>query len=169
MRASKEILANEIGVGFRRAQRGDAELGGTEGSIEGGTFHFRAAHFELLVRMARQFGLDFAELGKRRCGTTATLFFCDELLRLYAHQDYASLRRRLLGPSKTGRLPVSGTSSSRGGSAIVSDLRMTALNMGFFTWHARLEANHARHTWQELEELLREAARRRKRIHPQCL
>ena len=87
MRASKEILANEIGVGFRGGlSADDAELGGTEGSIEGGTFHFRAAHFELLVRMARQFGLDFAELGKRRCGTTATLFFCDELLRLYAHR-----------------------------------------------------------------------------------
>ena len=45
----------------RRARCGRAELGGTEGSIEGGTFHFRAAHFELLVRMARQFGLEFAE------------------------------------------------------------------------------------------------------------
>ena len=87
MRASKEILANEIGVGFRGAG-GDAVLGGTIGSVEGGTFHFSAAHFELLARMARQFGLDFADLGKRRFGTGATLHFCDELLRLYAHEDY---------------------------------------------------------------------------------
>ena len=38
--------------------------------------------------MARQFGLDFSELGKRRLGTGATLHFCDELQRLYAHEDY---------------------------------------------------------------------------------
>src|SRR5687768_11318329 len=50
MRASKEILANEIGVGFRSTRgANDQELGSTEGTIEGGTFHFRAAHFELLV------------------------------------------------------------------------------------------------------------------------
>ena len=36
---------------------------------------------------------------------------------------------------------------------------MSALNMAFFTWHARLEANHARHTWKELESFLRRAAR----------
>src|SRR5580765_8773892 len=36
MRASKEILANEIGVGFRSAQAGgDGELGSTDGSVEG--------------------------------------------------------------------------------------------------------------------------------------
>ena len=51
MRTSKEILANEIGVGFRgNIEHGDPELGNITGSIEGGTFHFRAAHFELLAR-----------------------------------------------------------------------------------------------------------------------
>ena len=30
--------------------------------------------------------------------------------------------------------------------------------MGFFTWHARLEANHARHTWQELEDFCAQQA-----------
>ena len=152
MRASKEILANEIGVGFRGGlSADDAELGGTEGSIEGGTFHFRAAHFELLVRMARQFGLDFAELGKRRCGTAATLFFCDELLRLYAHQDYATAAAASWAVENWAAAGfwdelVQGWQRYRERSG------MTALNMGFFTWHARLEANHARHTWQELED-----------------
>ena len=28
--------------------------------------------------------------------------------------------------------------------------------MAFFSWHAKLEANHARHTWQELEHSYRE-------------
>src|SRR5690606_36351090 len=97
MRESKEILANEIGVGYtgngvgRRFRRGNAvgygspedELGAPEGTIEGGTFRFQAAHFELLARMARQLGLRFGDLGKRRFGTPETLRFCDELIRLY--------------------------------------------------------------------------------------
>jgi pyrroloquinoline quinone (PQQ) biosynthesis protein C len=151
MRASKEILANEIGVGFRSGvSPEDAELGGTEGSIEGGTFHFRAAHFELLVRMARQFGLEFAELGRRRSGTAATLFFCDELLRLYASEDYAT--------AAAASWAVENWAAAGFWDELVAGWQrygersgMKALNMAFFTWHARLEANHARHTWQELE------------------
>ena len=58
MRASKEILANEIGVHFsgnnQEKTDSNGDLGGVEGSVEGGRFHFRAAHFELLVRMAEQ-------------------------------------------------------------------------------------------------------------------
>ena len=62
MRESKEILANEIGVGFASKNRArhdfsEHELGDPEGTIDGGTFRFRAAHFELLVRMARVRGL----------------------------------------------------------------------------------------------------------------
>ena len=78
-------------------------------------FHFRAAHFELLVRMARQFGLGFADLGKRRFGTETTLFFCDELQRLYAHERLSGRRRRPRGPSRTGRRRAFGTSSSKAG------------------------------------------------------
>src|SRR5690606_30149711 len=90
MRASKEILANEIGVGFRGGlgEAGQGELGSTGGSIEGGTFHFRAAHFELLTRTARQFGLRFSDLGKRRFATEPTLCLCVELIRPYGHEDY---------------------------------------------------------------------------------
>src|SRR5262245_65902128 len=47
MRASKGILANEIGVGFRGKGGGDALLGSTLGSVEGGTFRFGSAHFAL--------------------------------------------------------------------------------------------------------------------------
>ena len=91
MRASKEILANEIGVHFSGNTESDKsrdDLGGVEGSVEGGKFHFRAAHFELLVRMAEQLGLDFHLLGKRSRGRKETLFFCDELIRLYGNEDY---------------------------------------------------------------------------------
>ena len=58
MRTSKEILANEIGVVFNSSknakrsdiknfdQEGDPHLVATEGTVEGGIFRFRAAHFE---------------------------------------------------------------------------------------------------------------------------
>src|ERR671910_1529044 len=84
-RAGKEILLNELGVVFRPrngAAAGTApELVSTEGSVDGGTFRFAAAHFEWLVKFAEPLGLAFAHLGKRRHGTAGTLVFCDELMR----------------------------------------------------------------------------------------
>jgi hypothetical protein len=153
MRASKEILANEIGVGFR-GPGGDAVLGDTEGSIEGGVFHFRAAHFELLVRMARHFGLGFQDLGKRRFGTEPTLFFCDELQRLYAHENYQV--------SAAASWAIENWAAAGFWDELVQGWRQYQrrlarrhLDIGFFTWHARLEANHARHTTDELASALR--------------
>jgi hypothetical protein len=151
MRASKEILANEIGVGFcGAAQNADAELGSIDGSIEGGRFHFRAAHFELLVRMARGFGLTFPDLGKRRYGTASTLFFCDELIRLYGHEDY--------GIAAAASWAVENWAAAGFWDELVQGWRsfgerrgLSKLDIAFFTWHARLEANHARHTREELE------------------
>lgn len=152
MRESKEILANEIGVGFRAgAKTDDAELGSLSGSIEGGTFRFRAAHFELLVRMARGLGLKFEQLGKRRFGTEPTLFFCDELVRLYGHEDY--------GVAAAASWAVENWAAAgfwdqlvAGWEKLRERRHLEGLNIGFFTWHARLEANHARHTWDELME-----------------
>jgi hypothetical protein len=152
MRASKEILANEIGVGFRgRARDDDPDLGSTLGSIEGGTFRFRAAHFELLVRMAQDLGLRFEDLGKRRLATKPTLFFCDELLRLYGHEDYDT--------AEAASWAVENWAAAgfwddlvRGWEAFRAR-GVPRLNLTFFAWHARLEANHARHTWDELEEI----------------
>src|SRR5262249_3478243 len=102
-RASKEILANEIGVIFRRPGQAlggadsltdsekdlsaDPELVSTEGTVDGGTLKFKAGHFEWLLRIGEQLGLKFTDLGKRKHGTPATLFFCDELERLYGSED----------------------------------------------------------------------------------
>src|SRR5262245_1330169 len=154
MRASKEILANEIGVGFRGAA-GDALLGSTLGSVEGGTFHFPAAHFELLARMARQFGLDFGDLGKRRFGTGATLHFCDELQRLYANEDYqvaAAASWAVENWAAAGFWDELVEGWERYGER----MRHEQFDIGFFTWHARIEANHAQHTQDELAELLKD-------------
>jgi hypothetical protein len=153
MRASKEILANEIGVGFR-GPGGDAVLGDIEGSIEGGVFHFRAAHFELLVRMARQFGLGFTDLGKRRLGTESTLFFCDELLRLYAHDDYHVSAAASWGIENWAAAGF-WDELVEGWQRYQRRRGRKHLDTGFFTWHARLEANHARHTTEELAAALR--------------
>jgi hypothetical protein len=64
-RAAKEILMNELGVIYRRAdgkaslartddeamkdREGDPELVSTEGTVDGGIFRFRAAHFRVAV------------------------------------------------------------------------------------------------------------------------
>src|SRR5215218_8447162 len=82
-RAGKEILLNELGVVFngpRATAAEEPDLVATEGTVDGGRFRFGAAHFEWLLRFARPLDLEFDQLGKRRHGTAATLFFCDELL-----------------------------------------------------------------------------------------
>ena len=56
MREGKEILANEIGVIFNNKKdkgTGGEELLSCEGTVEGGTFRHRAAHFEWLARRPR--------------------------------------------------------------------------------------------------------------------
>ncbi len=152
MRESKEILANEIGVGFRaRAGAEDPELGDTSGTIEGGTFRFRAAHFELLVRMAAGLGLRFRDLGKRRFGTPSTLYFCDELVRLYGNEDY-DIATAASWAVENWAAAGFWDQLVTGWERFSARRRRTQLNIGFFTWHARLEANHAQHTWDELEQ-----------------
>ena len=69
-------------------REGDPALVSTEGTVDGGTFRFQAAHFEWLLRFGQPLGLTFDDIGKRRHGTPSTLFFCDELFRLYGSDDY---------------------------------------------------------------------------------
>ncbi|MEN8132451.1 MAG: hypothetical protein ABFS45_20180 [Pseudomonadota bacterium] len=162
MRASKEILANEIGVLFngprpilqdsQEADReGDPKLVATQGSIDGGVFHFRAAHFEWLMRIAGKLDLNFSEVGKRRQGTRPTLHYCDELIRLYGSPDYEV--------SQAASYAVENWAAAGFWDELVEGLgkfnqrTSAALPLAFFTWHGRLEAQHARHTQEELEEL----------------
>jgi len=162
MRASKEILANEIGVLFngpRGAVRtrkeidrvGDPELVAIKGSVEGGTFHFRAAHFEWLMRIAEKLDLDFASVGKRRQGIPSTLFFCDELIRLYGSTDYDTSQAASYAVENWAAAGFWDELSA--GLARFNQSNGTDLPLAFFTWHSRLEAQHAQHTQAELEEL----------------
>ena len=155
MRASKEILANEIGVTFRAGtigarREGDKELGDLTGTVNGGIFRFRAAHFELLVRMAEHVGLDFTEMGKRKFGTKSTLFFCDELIRLYGNENY--------GVAAAASFAVENWAAAGFWDELVrgwkrfKERECPTLPVTFFSWHAQIEANHAQHTIDELEE-----------------
>src|SRR5581483_8144531 len=80
-RSAKEILMNELGVIYRRTdgkpaparpvagddeardREGDPDLVSTEGTVDGGLFRFRAAHFEWLLAVGEALGLGFDDLG----------------------------------------------------------------------------------------------------------
>ena len=159
MRASKEILANEIGVVFNAGGRRSSDNGGdtdpelvsSEGTVEGGVFRFRAAHFEWLLQIAERLSLGFNDVGKRRHGTPPTLFFCDELVRLYGNPDYLI--------SQAASYAVENWAAAGFWDELIAGFKLynacsgEDLPLAFFTWHARLEAQHAKHTQEELEEL----------------
>ncbi len=160
MHASKEILMNELGVSFHTPGRqapsridsgADAEEPvESEGTVEGSTFRFSAAHFEWLLKLARHLGLEFKDLGKRKHGTKTTLFFVDELARIYGSEDPSIA----LGAS----FAVENWAAAGFWKELIRGLQvfkkreLPALPLGFFTWHDMVEDQHAKHTWSELEE-----------------
>ena len=179
MRSAKEILANEIGVifnpgggGRERAagaagpsrrrltdeemdREGDPELVSTSGSVDGGTFRFRAGHFEWLLRFGEALGLGFEDMGKRRHGTRATLVFCDELRRLYSSEDTNVAAGA--GFAIENWAAAGFWQELEDGLTIIKRTRLPGLPLAFFTWHNRVEAQHALHTHDELELIRRSA------------
>jgi hypothetical protein len=162
MRASKEILANELGVAFRKAgspaaaNAYDPDHVDTEGSVQGGLFHFEAGHFEWLWAIAKHLGLGFADIGHRRHGIPTTLYFCDELIRLYGGENYEV--------SQSASYAVENWAAAGFWKELTEGFRRynakhgTRIPVGFFVWHDRLEAQHARHTEEELEEYYSQGA-----------
>ena len=165
-RESKEILANELGVVFRSGRTspiqdrpveadqiermGDPELVSTEGTVDGGTFKFSAAHFEWLLQFAKPLDLSFDELGKRKHGTPSTLHFCDELARLYGSDDPdigegASFAVEHWAAAGFWKQLIKGLDAYR-------DRECPDLRLAFFTWHDRVEDQHAAHTMAELRD-----------------
>lgn len=167
MRAAKEILANEIGCIFKRTteesresldfrtanpeEAGDVELVNTEGSVDGGTFRFKAAHFEWLLNFAEPLGLQFNEMGKRRFGSESTLHFCDELKRIYGSEDFSE--------SAGASYAVENWAAAGFWKQLIQGLKryktrnLPKLPLGFFTWHDKVEDQHKAHTQHELKEL----------------
>lgn len=147
-RAGKEILLNELGVSFNG--RPDAEGVATEGSVDGGRFRFGAAHFEWLLRFAAPLGLGFDDVGKPRHATAATRHFCDELLRIYGSEDPstaegASYAVEHWAAAGFWKELIAGLTAYR-------DRTGLQLPLAFWTWHDRVEDQHAAHTADELAE-----------------
>src|SRR5256885_8191822 len=155
-RSGKEILMNELGVVFKPTLPGapvpggagaaaaegvDPDIVGTEGTVDGGRFRFTAAHFEWLLRFGAPIGLGFDDMGKRRHGTPSTLFFCDELLRIYGSED-ASI-------AEGASYAVENWAAAGFWKELIAGLRAFRarecpnLPLGFFTWHDMVEDQHA--------------------------
>jgi hypothetical protein len=153
-RAAKEILLNELGVVFRPTKAAapdpgvDPELVSTEGTIEGSRFRFGAAHFEWLLRFAGPLGLQFEDLGRRSLATPSTLHFCDELLRLYGSDDPAT--------GEGASYAVEHWAAAGFWKQLIAGLehfRATDcpdLPLAFWTWHDKVEDQHAAHTDDDL-------------------
>ncbi|TDJ07153.1 MAG: hypothetical protein E2O68_04025 [Deltaproteobacteria bacterium] len=153
MRAAKEILANEIGVLYHK--KGSKPVEGldypSEGSVDGGTFHFTAGHFEWLLKFAKPLGLGFKDLGHRKHGTESTLFFVDELDRIYGSEDFTTSVGASYAVEHWAHLGfwkdlIQGLTNFKEKSGI-------KIPLGFFIWHDLVEDQHAAHTDEELKEI----------------
>ncbi len=138
-RAGKEILMNELGVVFTPA-----------GTVEGGTFRFRAGHFEWLAEFAAAVGLEWNDIGKRRHGLPSTVAFCDALMEWYGSDDESTAA----GASHA----IEHWAAAGFWKQLIAGLRkikaerLPELPLGFWTWHDTLEDQHAAHTDDELIE-----------------
>ena len=166
-RASREILLNELGVIYRKPgaavgngsglsedakdREGDPELVGTEGTVDGGICRFRAAHFEWLAAVAQAVGLGFADIGKRKQGRPGTLHFCDELQRLYGSEDAQIAEGASFAVENWAAAGF--WQELEDGLLKIQKARIPQLRLAFFTWHNRVEGQHAGHTMEELEEV----------------
>jgi hypothetical protein len=166
-RSAKEILMNELGVIYRRTdsrstpaaaadddardREGDPELVSTEGTVDGGLFRFRAAHFEWLLAVGEALGLGFDDLGKRRHGRDYTLHFCDELQRLYGSEDDRIAEGASFAVENWAAAGF--WQELEDGLLHIKATRLPNLKVAFFTWHNRVEAQHAGHTMEELEDV----------------
>jgi pyrroloquinoline quinone (PQQ) biosynthesis protein C len=166
-RATREILLNELGVIYRQLNRstdsrltrtqeekdreGDPELVSTEGTVDGGICRFRAAHFEWLIDVAEGLGLDYADIGKRKHGRPTTLHFCDELIRLYGSDEPHIAEGASFAVENWAAAGF--WQELEDGLLHIKQTRHPHLRLAFFTWHNRVEAQHAGHTLEELEEV----------------
>lgn len=164
MRQTKEILLNELGVIYRHRdakpgtsevadpdREGDPELVSIEGTVDGGIFRFRAAHFEWLLAIGTGMGLTFDEMGKRRDGRPSTLHFCDELQRLYGSEDSQIAEGASFAVENWAAAGF--WQELEDGLVHLKETRLPHLRLAFFTWHNRVEAQHAEHTMEELEDI----------------
>ncbi|HEY9601983.1 MAG TPA: hypothetical protein V6C85_10260 [Allocoleopsis sp.] len=166
-RATREILLNELGVIYRKSgqsdgsnvaqtdedkdREGDPELVSIEGTVDGGICRFKAAHFEWLIGVAEGLGLSYADIGKRKHGKPTTLHFCDELIRLYGSDNPHTAEGASFAVENWAAAGF--WQELEDGLLRIKQTRHPHLHLAFFTWHNRVEGQHAGHTLEELEEV----------------
>jgi hypothetical protein len=90
-------------------------------------------------------------MGKRRHGRPYTLRFCDELQRLYGSEDGQIAEGASFAVENWAAAGF--WQELEDGFLHIKSSRIPALKVAFFTWHNRVEAQHAGHTMEELEEV----------------
>jgi hypothetical protein len=172
MRSAKEILMNELGVVYRKPgqettngssrsadekdREGDPELVNIEGTVDGSIYRHRAAHYEWMLGVGEPLGLGYNDLGKRRVGRAATLHFCDELQRLYGGEDGQAAEGASFAVENWAAAGF--WQEIEDGLLKIKQTRIPNLRLAFFTWHNRVEGQHAGHTMEELEEVYFDSA-----------
>jgi hypothetical protein len=166
MRTGKEILMNELGVVYRKPGQGasaaggksdeqkdlegDPELVNIEGTVDGSVYRHRAAHYEWLLGVGEPLGLGYDDLGKRRHGRPTTLHFCDELQRIYGSEDPMIAEGASFAVENWAAAGF--WQEIEDGLLRIKKARIPNLRLAFFTWHNRVEGQHAGHVMEELEE-----------------
>lgn len=150
MRESKEILANEIGVVFKSPKTED--IFSPEGTIEGGKYSHRAAHFEWLLDVGKALDLSFQDMGKRHHGTEETLHFCDALYDIYGSENPNVSLGASFAIEHWAADSGFWDQLTQGFERFNKNNLYTPL--GFWRYHRALEAQHAAHTMDELEEAI---------------
>jgi len=167
MRQSKEILINELGVIYHKPgtatangngksaddkdREGDPDLVSIEGTVDGGTYRHRAAHFEWMCGVGEALGFGYDDLGKRRLGRPSTLKFCDELARLYGAEDGQIAEGASFAVENWAAAGF--WQELEDGLLKIKNTRHPKLKLAFFTWHNRVEGQHAEHVLEELEDV----------------
>ena len=155
-RESKEILANEIGVIFKsnkrkREEEENSTLISCDGTVDGGTYRFAAAHFEWLYKIAIKLNLEYKDIGRRCHGHDSTLFFCDKLIELYGGNNYEK--------SIAVSYAIENWAAAGFWKELITGFKNYNTNtnirlpISFFTWHDKIEDQHAEHTQEELEDI----------------
>jgi hypothetical protein len=165
MRAGKEILMNELGVVYRKPGQataaasksdeqkdleGDPDLVNIEGTVDGSTYRHRAAHYEWMLGVGEPVGLGYDDLGKRKHGRPTTLHFCDELQRIYGSEDPMIAEGASFAVENWAAAGF--WQEIEDGLLKIKKTRIPNLRLAFFTWHNRVEGQHAGHVMEELEE-----------------
>ena len=157
---------NELGVVYRKPDQaasagngkseddkdltGDPELVNIEGTVDGSTYRHRAAHYEWMLGVGEPLGLGYDDLGKRWHGTKSTLFFCDELARTYGSEDPMIAEGASFAVENWAAAGF--WQDLEDGLLKIKQSRIPNLRLAFFTWHNRVEGQHAGHVMDELED-----------------